>query len=74
MNAESGPKAAPQVAVAKRDHEQSTAELRASALALDTAAVAAGRFPATPQVLDALAELSAAVVWDLHTDDLAVAS
>jgi hypothetical protein len=78
MNAESGPKAAPQVAVAKRDHEQSTAELRASALALDTAAVAAGKWPASAEILDALAELSAAVVWDLHVDnnlvDLAAAS
>jgi hypothetical protein len=73
LNAESGPKAAPRVDAAQRDHEQSTAELRASALALDTAAVAEGRWPATAEILDAIAHLSAAVVWDLHAD-MAVAS
>jgi hypothetical protein len=65
VNAESGPKAAPQVAAAKRDHPQSTAELRASALALDTAAVAEGVWPASAEILDALAHLADAVVWDL---------
>jgi hypothetical protein len=73
LNAESGPKAAPQVAVAKRDLQQSTAERRAATLAVATAAVAEGVWPASTEILNALARLSAAVVWDLPAD-LAVAS
>jgi hypothetical protein len=43
----------------------SIVERRAQALALDTAAVAAGKWPASAEILDALAHLADAVVWDL---------
>jgi hypothetical protein len=51
VNCESGPNKA--------------AELRARALALDTAAVAEGIWPASSEILDALSHLADAVVWDL---------
>lgn len=65
MNAESAPKGASQIAVAKQDQQDSTAQARAEALALDTQAVAAGTWPASPEILDALAHLANAIVWDL---------
>jgi hypothetical protein len=43
----------------------SVVEARAKALALDTAAVAEGVWPASAEILDALATLADAVVWDL---------
>ena len=56
----------------------SIARARAEALALSTAAVAEGIWPPSAPILDALAGLASAVVWDLHVDndlhDLAVAS
>jgi hypothetical protein len=53
------------ISAAQQDRPQNTAELRASALALDTAAVAEGIWPASAEILDALAHLAGAVVWDL---------
>jgi hypothetical protein len=66
MTRESAPKrGASQTTAAKRDRSQCTAELRAEALALNTAAVAEGIWPATPEMLDALSHLADAIVWDL---------
>jgi hypothetical protein len=53
------------IAAAKRDQKQTTAQARAEALALDTQAVAAGTWPASAEILDALAHLADAIVWDL---------
>jgi hypothetical protein len=65
VNAESRPKAAPQVRACQRDHEQSNAAMRAAALATDAAAIAEGVWPASPEILDALSSLAHAVEWDL---------
>ena len=65
MNAESGPKAAPQVLAAKREHRHSIAEMRAEALAFNLTAMAAGALPSTQRALDAVATLGHALVWDL---------
>ena len=43
-----------------------TAKRKAEALELNAAALAEGIWPATPQILDSLARLAAAVVWDLE--------
>jgi hypothetical protein len=47
--------------------DPTAAGARAKALALDTAAVAEGIWPASEEILDALAHLADAVVWDLAT-------
>jgi hypothetical protein len=67
VNCESGPKAAPEVPAAQREREECTAELRARALALVLSAVACGKWEATPEMLDALADLGWRVVWDFET-------
>lgn len=43
-----------------------TAKRKAEALELNAAALAEGIWPVTPPILDALARLAAAVVWDLE--------
>jgi hypothetical protein len=55
------------ITAAKRDQSKCTAELRARALALVLTAIACGKWAATPEILDALADLGWAVVWDFET-------
>lgn len=68
MNAKSALSGASQITAAKRDRGQCTAGCRAEALALDLTAVAAGKWEPTPIVLDALAGLAWASVWDLVSE------
>ena len=53
------------IVLAKGDREQTTAQARAEALAVDLSAVAAGYWLPTPIMLEALAELTWATAWDL---------
>lgn len=66
MNARNGPlRPVPTIPRQGDRPEDTTAKQRASALAVDLSAVAAGIWPPTPSLFDALANLASATAWDL---------